>query len=169
MIYRTEIKLLIVLIVFFAFIWYYQNHNINKLLQSGARTKCVVTDINSKNIKVLFTIKGQTYKNTLSNPCTCLYTGENYTLAYTPSNPRESAILFWQPVFDKHQYAATIATEIQMLPGLWGNKSILFEYIAGGIKYKRYQGLAPEKEYTPKRNSRVFYNTAHPKIAYIEY
>jgi hypothetical protein len=169
MIYRTEVKLLIGLTALFVFIWYYQNHNINNLLKSGSRTKCVVTDINSKNIKVVFTIKGQTYKNTLSNPCTCLYTGENYTLAYTPSNPKVSAILFWQPVFNKHRYAATIATEIQMLPGFWGNKSVLFEYIAGGNKYKRYQGLAPEKEDIQKYNSRVFYNTAHPEIAYIEY
>jgi hypothetical protein len=169
MIYRTELKALLAVTVLFAFIWYYQNHNISKLLQSRSRTKCIVTAINSKNIKVAFTIKGQTYKNVVSNPCTCLYIGESYTLAYTPNNPRESAILFWQPIFDKHQYTTTIATEVQILPGFWGNKSILFEYIAKGNKYKRYQGLASEREYIPKHNSRVFYNTAHPEIAYIEY
>lgn len=165
-----DLKIIIGVVTFFILIEcgrYYHNKH---LMITGAKTTCTITAANSKNIKVAFKANGETYENTLSNPCSCLYQGEAYALVYNPDNPKESTILFWQPIFNKNLYTGTVTDEVHTVWNTSYNKTITFKYTANGKSYERYQGLAPTKEKLPtKQKSKVYYNSMNPAIAYIEY
>ena len=90
----------------------YPNQVRRRLIHTGRKTVAAITQAGFKNATVTFWANGQKYTKVISSPHSSIQSGEKYELFYNPKDIVEATVLFEHPVFDRHEYAITPATQV---------------------------------------------------------
>jgi len=151
-----------------AWTWLWRGHQLERAMD-GPQTVGTITAVGGKNLTVSFSTTGTQRQDVLSRPYTPLYAGERYVLSYDPTDPTITVMRFWQPVYDKRHYTQTTPTRWHRPWAPWGDSYVVFAYTVAGKSYERVQGLMPGRPWKEALVTSVYYQTADPRIAYVEF
>ncbi len=145
--------------------WSWQTSNFDELKRTGELTIGTIESYGD-NVITEYEVNGETFKRKRSQPFGGLQDGEQYYVAYNPTNPEEYVVIYECPyINDSTQFEVTSTTGFEHS---WDSElRFKFEFQVNNKKYSRIQKVTDRTEYPESQTYRVIYKKSNPRMAYL--
>ena len=146
-------------------LWNWQDSNTDELKRTGELTIGKIESYGN-NVITEYEVNGEIFKRKRSQPFSGLQDGEQYYVAYNPTNPEEYAVIYERPhIDDSTEYEIISPIEVSRIP--FNSRQLNFRYRVNGKEYKRTQKVYSQSEFSEVTNLNVIFNKENPRIAYL--